>query len=974
MNRLWVALLAGFAACTWASADVSAPAMKVQDTAAKPALDRGAADRPLNVKPAAAKAAGAAAPTRQADKRTAGKALAPKGGKPGALREHLTLLKQARPPSDTEGPGSAGDGGFAQRAYPDTDIPLERIEGARAAAKAVGGRNFPSGKGQPGTFVSVGPQEALYPRSPFRSSSSYVPTDYVAGGRTVAMAIDPNCSLGQCRLWVAPAGGGIWRTKNALVGQPNWQYLAGPFGINAVGSIAIDPNDSTGNTLWVGTGEANSCGSGCIAGVGLYKTTNGGDTWVGPLGALAFNARGVGSIVVKPGDSNTVYAASVRSGRGASSVATGGVITLVPGAPQWGLYKSIDGGANWTYLHNGSALASDCATTALTTQAGNGTLCSPRGVRQVELDPVDPNTVYAGSYARGVWRSGDGGATWTQIKPSLNAAQTTTRPMLAVNRLPDGNTRLYVAEGHTNAGGQYARLFRTDNARTGVPVFTNLTSNDPANPGYGSFNFCTGQCWYDSFVVSPAGYPDIVYLGGSYSYGETGAISNGRGVVLSTDGGASFTDMTMDGTDPVNPNGLHPDQHFLVTQPGNPLLFFEASDGGIMRSNGLFSDVSVWCDARALSGASLTRCRQLLSRVPAKLESMNKGLSTLQFQSLSVSPHNVNIVQGGTQDNGTWQSTGNPVRWINTMIGDGGQSGFDVGNPNFRFHTFFDASPDVNFSGGDMADWNWIGDPIYATGGQFYVPIITDPRVSKTMFVGAANVWRTKTWGMGTMTLAEFRGHCNEWTGDFTVQCGDWLQIASPSLVSTTRGDRANGAIAAVERVATDSVTAWAATTTGRVFISKNVDAEPAAAVTWTRLDSLAPNDPNRFVSGIHIDPANPNLAWVSYSGFSASTPTLPGHVFEVTYNPAAGTAAWVDRSFDLGDIPITDVARDDVNGDLYASSDFGVFRLAAGTTSWTVAAPGMPMVEVAGLTIIPSARKMYVATHGLGAWLLNLP
>ena len=47
------------------------------------------------------------------------------------------------------------------------------------------------------------------------------------------------------------------------------------------------------------------------------------------------------------------------------------------------------------------------------------------------------------------------------------------------------------------------------------------------------------------------------------------------------------------------------------------------------------------------------------------------------------------------------------------MIGDGGQSGFDVGNPAFRFHTFFDAQPDVNFSNGDIADWNWIGDPIF---------------------------------------------------------------------------------------------------------------------------------------------------------------------------------------------------------------------------------------------------------------------
>ncbi|MEJ6001157.1 WD40/YVTN/BNR-like repeat-containing protein [Paucibacter soli] len=908
----------------------------------------------------------------QAGKAEAAKLGKPKGGKPGGLREHLVKLKQALPPSSTEGPAAAGDAGFLQRAYPDDDIPLARIEAARNAAKALAGRNFPSGKGRPGMFVSVGPQEALFPRSPYRSSLSYIPTDYVAAGRTVALAIDPNCSQGQCRLWAAPAGGGIWRTKNALDGQPHWQYLSGPFGINAVGSITLDPNDASGNTLWVGTGEANGCGSGCIAGVGIYKSTDGGDSWTGPLGASSFNARAVGSIAVKPGDPLTIYAASVRAGRGASSVATGGVVTLVPGAPQWGLYKSSDGGASWTYLHNGSASAADCPAIPLPAQAGNGTVCSPRGVRQVELDPVDPNTVYAASFGRGVWRSSDGGASWVQIKPSLNAAQNTTRPMLAVNRLANGNTRLYVAEG--NVGAPYARLFRSDDARSAAPVFSDMTSNNPANPGYGSYNFCSGQCWYDNFVVSPAGYPDIVYLGGSYAYGETGGISNGRGVVLSTDGGVSFTDMTMDGSDPVNPNGLHPDQHYLVVQPGNPYRFFEASDGGIVRSSGLFADVSVWCDARGLGGASLARCKQLLSRVPSKLESMNKGLSTLQFQSLSVSPHNVNIVQGGTQDNGTWQSSGNPVRWINTMIGDGGQSGFDVADPQFRFHTFYDASPDVNFSGGEMGDWNWIGDPIYGTGGQFYVPIISDPKVSKTMFAGAANVWRTKTWGMGTMTLAEFRGHCNEWRGDFAVQCGDWQPIAAPSLNSPARGDRAGGAMAAVERTASDSSTAWAATTTGRVFISKNVDAEPAGAVAWTRLDALAANDPNRFVSGIHIDPANPNRACISYSGFSASTPATPGHVFEVTYNPVAGTASWVDRSHDLGDIPVTDVARDDLNGDLYIASDFGVFRLAAGSSSWTAAAPGMPNVEVAGLTIIPAARKLYVATHGLGAWLLNLP
>jgi hypothetical protein len=57
------------------------------------------------------------------------------------------------------------------------------------------------------------------------------------------------------------------------------------------------------------------------------------------------------------------------------------------------------------------------------------------------------------------------------------------------------------------------------------------------------------------------------------------------------------------------------------------------------------------------------------------------------------------------------------------------------------------------------------------------------------------------------------------------------------------------------------------------------------------------------------------------------------------------------------GDLPVTDLVRDDVSGDLYASSDFGVLRPAAGTMTWTAAAPGIPSVEVAGLTIVPGDR-----------------
>lgn len=896
---------------------------------------------------------------------------------PGALAAHLDTLRRAVPGNggeSAEGPGGAADAAFAARAYPATDISLRKSQGALAAFATAAVRGeaeaaAPALRAARPAWQNVGPSYALYPFTPLRNNTNYVPNRYVAGGRTTALAVNSACVPGNCRMWITPAGGGVWRTDDALVSNPTWKNLGGPLGINAAGAITIDPNDRSGNTVYVGTGEANTCGSGCVAGVGMYKSTNGGDTWTGPLGADVLSGKGFGAIVVKPGSPGTIYAATTSALRGMSSACCTGVTRPVPDAAKWGLYKSVDGGASWRFIHNGSRDAAEC--TGSETEFANNGRCSPRGVRHLELDPGDPDTLYASSYARGVWRSRDAGASWAQIKPSLNPLQITTRAAISVNRLANGDTRMYVYEG--NIGDPASRLFRSDDVAAGAPRFTDLTSDKPADPGYAFYNQCTGQCWYDVFVHSPPGHPDVVYTGGSYLYDEVGGISNGRGVVLSTNAGRTGTDMTMDATDAVHPNGLHPDQHALVTRPGSPFEFWEVNDGGVMRSNGRFADVSRTCDRRDLQGAALTRCRQLLSRVPARLDGQNEGLNTLQFISLSVSPHDSNLLQGGTQDNGTWQSDGNRVTWRNTMIGDGGWSGFDAKRPDFRFHNFFSVTPEVNFNGGKTSDWIWTADPVAGIPGNlFYAPVISDPLVSGTMFAGTGlGVHRTKTSGLGGRSIAEAQRICNTWTGTFEDTCGDWELLGPTPLTSTGWGNRDGGAVTAVERTKADARTAWAATSTGRLFVSRNVAAPVASAVRWTRVD--LPSTPNRFVSSVYVDPRDANQAWVSFSGYNLSTPGEPGHVFRVVFDPASGRASWTDLSYDLADLPITDLVRDDVTGDLYASSDFGVLRLPAGTTSWRTAARGLPNVEVAGLTILPGKRILYAASHGLGAWRLDL-
>jgi hypothetical protein len=328
------------------------------------------------------------------------------------------------------------------------------------------------------------------------------------------------------------------------------------------------------------------------------------------------------------------------------------------------------------------------------------------------------------------------------------------------------------------------------------------------------------------------------------------------------------------------------------------------------------------------------------------------------------------------------------------MIGVGGWAGFVVALPDFRFHSFFDVSPEVNFEGGNIATWISVFNPIFGhAGSNFYSPIISDPRVSGTMFAGTGRTaYRTKTHGLGTMSRQEALQKCSTWvTPPAGTTCGDWAELGPTRLTAADWGDRPGGNVAAIERTTADTSSAWAATSTGRLFVTKNVDAEPtvvrtppipandpftqrvATNVVWTRLDDDTTIDPGRFVSSIHVDSANGNRAWVSYSGYGANTPGNPQHIVEVVYNPATGTSTWTDLSYNFGDLPVNDLVRDDVTGDLYAATDFGVLRLPAGTTSWVNAAPGLPNVESTSLEIVTSERILYTATHGRSTWRLNL-
>ena len=779
--------------------------------------------------------------------------------------------------------------------------------------------------------------------------------------------------------------------------------MSDSFATNAIGTLVY-----SNGVLYAGTGEPNASAD-SEAGMGLYKSTDGGDTWthlvshIGPITTFspgagtngtyegdAFLGRSISSVVVDPTNPSHIFVSSTRGVRGVSSVSSGGATSNPPiPRPPYGLFESTDGGANFHFIWDGG---DGCPAVC----NGTNPKASIRGVNEVRLDPgfgSTNSTVYAADFAAttagsgGVWRSLDGGQSWSQIKPATNFALNTDRAEFALAPLAGGGLRMYVGDGNSSdSGSNRARFARTDDVRAASPVFTDMTTSQ--NIGY-----CTAQCWYDNVVYSPPGKPDTVYLGGSFSYGTYGHSTNGRAFIRSTDAGSSFTDMTWDATtgatpagsccqpNPIAPNGQHPDSHAIVEIPGTNAAIF-GGDGGLMRSSGDFADISSQCTDRGLTGAGLATCQQLLSAVPTQLDDLNKGLSTLQFQSLSVAANNPSHLQGGTQDNGTFETYGSPVTWPQIIYGDGGQSGFKADDSTVRFNSFTGQFHDANFENGAPTKWVIISAPIAGSpeGSYFYAPIIADPNpaVAGSIFQGSQSVWRTQDWG-GDPTYLE--ANCPEFTTSGTQPgCGDFVRIGSGNtdLTSASYGSRPGGFVARITRAAQNTGTMWVATGTGRVFITSNANDATPGSVTFTRLDTLAANSPGRFVSGIAVDPSNANHAWISYSGYNFNTPSQPGHIFSVTYNPGAGTATWTSLdgsgSTAFPDFPATDVAFDSVTGDLYASNDFGVMRRASGSSDWTLAGAGLPQVETAGLTIVPGARKLYAATHGRSAWELTLP
>src|SRR6266403_3962525 len=204
-------------------------------------------------------------------------------------------------------------------------------------------------------------------------------------------------SSGKITLFVGAASGGVWKSDDS---GTRYRPVFDEQHVQSIGAIALDPKNP--KNVWVGTGESWTRNSVSI-GDGIYKSTDGGETWT--HAGLEKSER-IAKIAVSPKNGDTVFA-------------------CVPGAlwsdsPDRGLYKTTDGGKTWKQVLKGPNLSTGCTSIA--------------------LDPTDSNIVFASLWdfrrkgweyrsggkgpdqpsASGLFRSTDGGTTWSEITPDSN--------------------------------------------------------------------------------------------------------------------------------------------------------------------------------------------------------------------------------------------------------------------------------------------------------------------------------------------------------------------------------------------------------------------------------------------------------------------------------------------------------------------------------------------------------------------------
>lgn len=661
-------------------------------------------------------------------------------------------------------------------------------------------------------------------------------------------------------VWVGAANGGIWKSINrGTTFKPVFEEFP-----QSIGTIAID--QARPDTVWAGLGEVWTRNS-VSAGTGIYRTTNGGEKW--EFMGLPESER-IGRILINPSDPDTVFAAVLGALWGDSE--------------ERGVYRTTDGGKSWTKVLYVSPSA---------------------GCADMAMDPSDHSVIYAsfwdfrrqahtfrsGGPGSSIYRSADGGTTWTQIRNGLPEG-TLGRIALAVSPVPP-HELWAVVESEKSA------LYRSsDHGDTWVKLSDQYMMGD--------------RPFYYSLIV-----PDPIEKDRIYKPGTTLWVSN--------DGGKVFQSPAVTG------GNYHSDTHAFWISPLNNRFMYLGTDGGVYVSD---DRGNTW---------------RFIQNLPVS-----------QFYHVSVdnaSPYNV---YGGLQDNGSWMGPSKKPggitnsSWKNVGFGDG-------------FYTYADKTdPDLVYSqyqGGRISRTNIkTGEskyikPFPAEGTEnlrfnWNTPAVFGKK-SGWLYVGAQYLYRSKDKGDSFERISP-----DLTTNDPSRQ----QQEKSGGLTIDNSTAENNTTIFTVSESPLDENVIWAGTDDGNVQVTTD------GGKTWTKLNDAIPGlPPLAFISYIDADNFNRQAAWVTVDAHRNGD--MKPYVF------FTGDLGKTWKSLATTDIKgFCHVIRQDiVNPDLlFLGTEMGLYISNDRGTTWVRFRNKVPQTGVYDLAFQERENDLVIATHGRGIIIID--
>ena len=491
----------------------------------------------------------------------------------------------------------------------------------------------------------------------------------VTSGRVVDFAVPegPRSQTGE-RLgelfYVASASGGVWKTTN---GGTTWEPIFDHQGSASIGDIAVAPSNP--DILWVGTGEANNQRSSSW-GDGVYKSENGGKTWTN-MGLR--KSEHVGRVIVHPTNPQVVFVASAGPLWGAGG--------------DRGLFRTMDGGRTWKNVKN---------------------IDANTGFTDVIFDPTNPDVIYAASLQRerrpysyvgggpgsGLWKSIDGGETWTRLTEGLPKVDV-GRIGLDVSR---SSPNIVYATIETKVTGNGAATGNTE---------ASVYRSDDYGASWQKMGVGFSYPWYMGQIRVDPTDPDRVYF-------------MGVPLQVSTDGGRTFRSTA---------NAAHSDHHAMWIDPTDPDHIIIGSDGGVY----------------------ITHDR-------GRTVDFAPNLPIAQYYAIATDVRlPFYYVYGGLQDNSSWggpSQTRNRqgitnADWIKTTGGDGFYAMIDPTDPNIVYG---------ESQGGDIVRYDVrTGEqktikPLPEFGGKPYrwnwsSPMLISPYDHNTIYFGANYLFKSTNRG-----------------------------------------------------------------------------------------------------------------------------------------------------------------------------------------------------------------------------------